>query len=301
MPDLHLLLSERVRASVTQNFRGRDAHVTIEWYEDGVLNEVHSEWVTDETLVANVWDTLHFGTTWHFPVVERLIEHVMPKAFEKYWREMLKGMGKHEIIARTIHKGIDTHLTINANGGMDSWLVKDSVAYHMGHHHTIDDIVRYMQTVHPKIDGWVKVAKGDIYPSMDDDDTQELEIVGGDDETVPGEVSEVVDTDSLDKFEVFVVPRLSKMKDMVSLVLIGDLGDERELHVWFDGRIWHSRYKYQEDEFSLHLTHDYMVGAVIAMYKACPSMDKWKLRQLTMNGLFDTIHTQEWNKTDGAE
>lgn len=179
MPDLHLYVSERVRVSIKQSLWGRDAHIVIEWNGDGMLSEIHSESVTDETLVKDLWDSLHVGTTWHLPVVLGLIGHVMPKAFDKYWREMLKGMGKNEIIARENHEGIDNHLTLNPDGGMDSWLVKDGHAYHANYYHTIDDIIAWMWTIYPKIDGWVKVAKGDIYPSIDEDDedTRELPVI----------------------------------------------------------------------------------------------------------------------------
>ena len=301
MPELILQISDHLIVNITQFQNWRDVKVVYEWINDGVRSTIINHTVEDDDLCANLWDTRWTGTMWDMRKVQAVIDSGMRGAFDVHWRQMLKGMGKREIIALANHGGVDNHFTLNPNGGMDSWLVKDGYAYHAMYYQTIDDIITGMWAVFPKIDGWVKVAKGDIYPSLDDDDTQELERVGENDETVPGEAVEAVDTNSLDKFEVFAVPRLSKMKDLLSLVLVGDLGDGHELQVWFDGRKWHSRHKYQDNETNLHLTYDYMVGAVIAMYKACPSMDKWKMRQLTMNGFFDTIFTQEWNKADGAE
>lgn len=293
MPSLHLQLSDHVRASIWQNIVGGfRALVKIEWYEDGLLSELVYGAITDQSLTAGLCNTLHDGTTWNLPVAQGLIDHVMPKAFDAYWRESLKNMGKHEIMCLVITDSMDIHFTLNPNGGMDEWLVKSSKdVSHNTWHLTIDDIITRMYDLCPIIDGWMKAAKGDIYPTLDDDDTQELPVV-------------VLDgNDERHQFDVFAVPRLARLRDVPALVLVGKARLGYSLIVGVDG----------SDKWAMIVEHiDGTVGGMSIFKTMREVIDKmyelrrilvdgWQMRQETKTGRFDTILTEEWNKGVGDE
>jgi hypothetical protein len=233
---------------------------------------------------------------WNIEAIYRIVEGWQREVFNLVMGEKLKALKLTEWLIIDLI-GMSYQFVPNPNGGIDQWSQIKTSRHLISHDHFFDDALDAMRRISTNFDSWKVFDSGVSMMDDDDEDTRELEIVGEDDETVLGEAGQIV-SDAYQLFKIFVVPRLARMKDMQALVLIGSTLDGHKATVWYSGQLWHIR---KEDEIeSSRRLYATMQEVVEVMYEAnpTPSSTGWQMRQLTEKGVFDTIHTQEWNKGD---
>lgn len=307
MPTLNLQLNTKLVVCIEQ---GWNQFTKLDWYynADGLYQHIHHETIKmppfpqayDSFLYSST--TLSVGTVWLMERVNALIDSRMRGIFDVVMGETLKGLLSRQIIESPLDEEKSLHLTLSLGGGMDEWWVYANAVLAMGHLHTREDILNRMWAVNPSIEGWTVVSKGDIYPSLDDDeDTQELPaIVLKDDETVPGEAVYA----DYKAFKIFIVPRLARMIDMPALVLVSQMENGLVKVIGLDHKNnWYLKTEHKDGTYGGIDTYFNMTELVNALWNAYPKA-KWQMRQLGPGGgRFNTVYTQDWNKdvNDGRE
>jgi len=283
MPELRLRISDHVIATIHQWQNWCDVKVTYEWFDDEVRSLILNHTVEADEFRADLWDTRWNDTMWDLRKVQGAIDSGMQLAFNAHWRGMLKGLSPREIVASDdAPTYVAFHFVNNPNGGMDEYIVSGNLVMHMSHHLTIDDIIKRMWEVNPKIDGWVKCAKGDIYPNLEDD--------------YPFNPDEDEPTD--EAFIEFATPRLAEIKTMQNLVLVGKrAGLNYKMVFRWDGIGWESVCEDVEGFIEGSRVVYANEAVVIDMMWECnPSMTEWRVLQQEKTGRFYTVLTCHWNE-----